>query len=79
MPACRTRLTITDPGRRALSGLPFRAGQLVEIAITAKDSDPADRVERLRALLRQTQSLPAAQCIAEDKVAAEIAAYRAGR
>ena len=79
MTAYKARLTITDPDRLVLTGLPFRAGQRVEIAITTEDSAPPDRIADVRALLRETQPLPEARRVTEDEIAAEIAAYRAGR
>ena len=78
MAAYRKRFTVEDPNRVILSGLPFRAGQRVEIVITA-DDDPQARVEELRTLLRETQALPQARAISDDEIAVEIAAHRGGR
>jgi hypothetical protein len=36
-------------------------------------------VDEIRALFRETQALPQVQTLTDDDVAAEIAAYRAGR
>jgi hypothetical protein len=62
-----------------LSDLPFQPGQRVEVVVIAEDEPPANRVRELRELFQTTQALPQAQAITEDDIAAEIAAYRAGR
>jgi hypothetical protein len=77
MIAYKKYVTITDPDRLVLSGLPFRAGQRVEVLLIAETTtDRAARVQELRELLQTTQELPAAQAISEAEIAAEIAAYR---
>ncbi len=40
---------------------------------------PTKRADDLQALLKATQSLPQAQAISEEEIAAEIAAYREGK
>lgn len=72
-------VTITDPKNLTLSDLPFRPGQRVEVVVIAADEEREKRIEELRALLKKTQSLPAAKTVSEDMIAEEIAAYRAGR
>jgi antitoxin ParD1/3/4 len=77
MNAYKTYITITNPNQVVLTDLPFRPGQRVEVVILA-DDERAARVEKLKALLAETQALPQAQAVSEDEIAAEIAAYRAG-
>jgi hypothetical protein len=77
MNAYKTYITITNPNQVILTDLPFRPGQRVEVVILA-DDERAARVEKLKALLTETQALPQAQAVSEDEIAAEIAAYRAG-
>jgi hypothetical protein len=62
-----------------LTDLPFQPGQRVEVVVIAEDEPPAKRVQELRELFEATQALPQAQTISEEEIAAEIAAYRAGR
>ncbi len=62
-----------------LSDLPFQPGQRVEVVVIAEDEPSANRVQDMRELFQTTQALPQAQAISEDDIAAEIAAYRAGR
>jgi len=79
MMAYRQYVTVQDPRQIVLSDVPFRAGQRVEVVVIAEEEQPAARVQELRALFKITQALPQAQAISEDEIAAEIAAYRAGR
>jgi hypothetical protein len=79
MLAYKQYVTIKDPAKIELSGLPFRAGQRVEVVMIAEDDDRATRVEELRALFRSTQALPQAKAITEEMIAEEVEAYRARR
>lgn len=79
MLAYKKYVTIEDPEKLELSGLPFRPGQRVEIVMIAEDEEREARGEKLRALFKKTQSLPVAQAISEDMIAEEIEAYRATR
>jgi hypothetical protein len=79
MLAYKQYVTIKDPARVELSGLPFHAGQRVEIVMIAEDNDQAERVGQLRELFRATQALPQAQAISDEMIAEEVESYRAGR
>ena len=79
MLAYKKYVTIKDPSKIELTGLPFRPGQRVEVVMIAEDEEREARVEKLRALFRKTQALPLAQAISEDVIAEEIEEYRAGR
>jgi antitoxin ParD1/3/4 len=79
MLAYRKYVTIKDPAKLELTGLPFRSGQRVEIVMIAEDEERDDRIEALRALFKKIQALPQAEAISEDVIAEEIEEYRAGR
>lgn len=79
MIAFKKIVTVKDPDRVVLSGLPFRRGQRVEILMIAEEDQPDTRAKELRQLLRATQRLPSARRVSEKQIAEEIAAYRAGR
>lgn len=79
MIACKRIVTVEDPERVVLSGLPFRRGQRVEVVMIAEEELNRPAAEELRQLLQETQQLPAAKAISEDQIAEEIAEYRAGR
>jgi hypothetical protein len=79
MLAYKKYVTIKDPAKLELTGLPFRSGQRVEIVMIAEDDEREARLDELRALFRKTQELPQAQAVSEDVIAEEIEEYRAGR
>lgn len=79
MKAYKKTLTIENPQRVVLSDLPFEAGQRVEVLVIAEEDQPATNLARLQALLKKTQALPQARSMSEEEIAAEVAAYRAGR
>lgn len=79
MLAYKQYVTIKDPAKIEISGLPFRAGQRVEVVMIAEDDDRATRVEELRALFRSTQALPQVKAITDEMIAEEVEAYRTGR
>ena len=79
MLAYKQYVTIKDPAKIELSGLPFRAGQRVEVVMIAEDDDRATRVEELRGLLNSIQALPQVKAVADEMIAEEVEAYRAGR
>ncbi len=77
--AYKKHVTIKDPKKLELTGLPFRRGQRVEVVIIAEDNEREERVASLRALFKKTQGLPQMETISEDMIAEEIEAYRAGQ
>jgi len=79
MLAYRQFTTVQESKQIVLSNVPFQPGQRVEVVLLAEEERPTARVKELRALFQATQALPQAQAITEDDIAAEIAAYRAGR
>jgi hypothetical protein len=79
MVAIRRFLTIEDPKHVILSDLPFLPGQTVEVVVIADDAARSLRVAELKALLKETQSLPQAQVLSDEDLAVEIAAVRAAR
>lgn len=79
MLAYKKYVTIEDPAKLELTGLPFRRGQRVEVVVIAEDEVRGDRVEKLQALFKKTQVLPQAQAISDEMIAEEVEAYRAKR
>ena len=77
MQAYRTKIKIKDPGELVLSNLPFRSGQVVEVLVLAEE-ERENAVKELKALFKETQSLPQARTITEEEIRAEIEAYRSG-
>ena len=75
MLAYKKYVTIKSQDSLTLRGLPFKAGQRVEIVMIAEDDQNVCLAD-LHALLKQTQSLPETRSITEDEIADEIAAYR---
>jgi hypothetical protein len=76
----RATTTVFQTGQIVLAGLPFSPGEQVDVVVTPRDSAtdaPSD--EEIQRLFRVTQSLPAVQCLADDEIAAEIAAIRSVR
>jgi hypothetical protein len=58
------------------------AGTVAEIIVLTETPgfrNTADRAQELATLLRDTQAVPQARTVSEEEIAAEIAAYRAGR
>lgn len=72
-------VTIKDPAKLELTGLPFRPGQRVEVVMIAEDENQEVWTDELRTLFKKTQALPQAKAISEDAIAEEVEAYRAGR
>lgn len=79
MQAYKQYVTIKDPAKLELSGLPFRVGQRVEVVMIAEDDDRAARVAELKTLFRSTQALPQIKSISDEMIAEEVEAYRARR
>lgn len=79
MLAYKQYVTIKDPAKLELNGLPFRSGQRVEVVMIAEDDDRSAQIEELRTLFRSTQSLPHVKTVSDELIAEEVEAYRAGR
>ena len=79
MIAYRRYATVQKSKQIVLSDVPFQPGQQVEVVVLAEEGQSINLVRELREVLQATQELPQAQAIREDEIAAEIAAYRAGR
>ncbi len=78
MNAYKKYITVEDPNHLVLSGLPFKAGQRVEIIILS-DDNPRDEIsQKFKDLFDKTQALPGVQDITEEEIVAEIEAYRRG-
>ncbi len=70
-------VVIHDQGKLALSGLPYKKGQRVEVSVRPA-LDRKKLVAQLRKLFKITQALSQAKTITDDDIMAEIAAYRSG-
>lgn len=79
MQAYRTKIKIKDPKQIILSNLPFRSGQVVEVLVLAQDEDREAAVNELKALFKETQSLPQVKALSDEDILAEIEAYRSGK
>jgi len=78
MTTYKKTLVIDDPNNLVLSDLPFQSGERVKVIILPQSYEPSPNGDRLRSLLKKTQSLPSSQAITEEEIAAEIEAYRRG-
>jgi len=79
MQAYRTKIKIKDPKKIILSNLPFRSGQVVEVLVLAQDEERETAVKELKALFKETQSLPQVKALSDEDILAEIEAYRSGK
>jgi hypothetical protein len=80
MIAYKRTVTVEDPDRVVISGLPFRKGQKVEVVVLAAEELQERRPRKgLRALLKATQRASALRPVTERQIAEEIVALRSGR
>lgn len=79
MDTYRLRTKVSKDGQLSITGLPFRAGMEVEVIIQGQSQDRQALANELKALFKEMQSLPQADVITEEEIAAEIAAYRASK
>jgi len=79
MKAHKMFATVKEPRKLVLDDVPFEMGQRVEVLLLAPDHEETDRMKRLKALFKETQTLPQMQTITEEEIAAEIDRYRSGQ
>lgn len=80
MIAYKRTVTVEDPDRVVLSGLPLRRGQRVEIVVLAAEKVRERRPRKgLRSLLKATQRASALRPVTERQIAEEILALRSGQ
>jgi hypothetical protein len=80
--ALRKVVTVKAGGVIEIRSAELAPGTVAEvIVLTEGESFAADasRAQELAALFKETQVLPQTRAISEDEIAAEVAAYRAGR
>lgn len=82
--AYRSKVTVRSDGRIEILDPILKPGAQVEVIVLVEaESENAEvllaRVNEWKALFKETQSLPQVQVITEEEIAAEIAAYRAGK
>ncbi len=80
--AYRQKVTVRSDGRIEILEPIFKPGTQAEIIVLVENEPESQeailaRVNEWKALFKETQSLPQAQTITEEEIAAEIAAYRA--
>jgi len=79
--ALRQKVTVGSDGRIEIKSKDLKPGTQAEVIVLIENADDErqKRVRRLKALFKTTQALPQAETITEEEIAAEIAAYRAGK
>lgn len=79
--ALRKKVIVDSDGRIEIKSKDLKPGTKAEVIVLIENADAErqQRVRRLKALFKTTQALPQAKTITEDEIAAEIAAYRAGK
>ena len=79
--ALRKKVTARADGRIEIKSKSLKPGTKAEIIVLIEsvDTEREKRVRRLKALFKTTQALPQSKKITEEEIAAEIAAYRAGK
>jgi len=80
----RRKATVRSDGRIEIKTPNLKPGTRVDIIVRVEDEpedaqERGERVRELKALFKETQSLPQARTISEEEISAEIAAYRAGQ
>ncbi|HLO28250.1 MAG TPA: hypothetical protein VK249_03890 [Anaerolineales bacterium] len=80
METYRVKTTVSQDGKLSIKGLPFRAGEKVEVIVRGEKKKAAHGRKRvvkdLKALFKEIQALPQAKTITEEDIASEITAYR---
>ena len=80
MKAYKTYSIISDSKQVILSDMPFGVGERVEIVVSkSENSSRSDRIRKLKALFKKTQSLPQVRNLTEDEILREVEARRFGR
>ena len=79
--ALRKKVIVDSDGRIEIKSKDLKPGAKAEVIVLIENADAErqQRVRRLKALFKTTQALPQAKTITEEEIAAEIAAYRAGK
>jgi|GEM_PF-1416579 len=80
MKAFKTSSVITASKQVILSDMPFGVGEKVEVVVSRPvNGSRADRVRKLEALFKTTQSLPQIRNLTDADILREVAAHRDGR
>ena len=77
--AYRKKVIVRPDGRIEIPEPILKPGTEAEVIVLVESETAEARVEEWKALFKETQALPQAQTITEEDIAAEIAAYRAGK
>jgi len=77
MKAYKTSSVITASKQVILSDMPFGIGEKVEIVVSRPvNGSRTDRVRKLKALFKTTQSLPQIRNLTDADILSEVAAHR---
>ena len=80
MKAYKTSSVITDAKQVILSNMPFGVGGKVEIVVSRPiKGSRADRVRKLKAVFKTTQTLPQIRNLTDADILREVAAHRNGK
>ena len=80
MKAYKTSSVITASKQVILSDMPFGVGENVEVVVSRPiNGSRADRVRRLKALFKTTQSLPQIRNLTDADILREVAAHLNGK
>lgn len=80
MKAYKTFSVISDSKQVILSNVPFSVGDKVEVVVSKPEKGSrADRIQKLEALFKKTQSMPQARSLTEDEIISEVDAHRSGQ
>jgi len=80
MKAYKTSSVVTDSKQVILSDMPFGVGEKVEVVVSRPvNGSRADRVRKLKAMFKTTQSLPQIRNLTDADILREVAAHRNGK
>jgi hypothetical protein len=79
MVSYRTTARVEESGRIVVQGIPFAAGDEVEVIVALPDNERRRRIDEWRALLKESQMYAAAQGVTDDDIERAIVESRAGR
>ena len=80
MKAYKTSSVITSSKQVILSDMPFGVGEKVEVVVSRPvNGTRANRVRKLKALFKTTQSLPQIRNLSDTDISREVAAHRNGK
>jgi len=80
MKSYKTSSVITASKQVILSDMPFGVGEKVEVVVSSSNKGSRDeRVGKLKALFKTTQSFPQIRNLTDADILSEVAAHRNGK